>query len=149
MDLHERATSRSLGGPLLWILRAAWLAQPLASATYGDALDGRSGAVQWTGATALWVAWGLVLVALLVPAVATLTIVRMAVPAAVIAAVWAALAGGGGVAAATAIALAVVCTVVAFSGDVGQVCVQASAYGAEQLLLLRPPEAWRLLVTLT
>jgi hypothetical protein len=149
MDQHERATGRPLGGPLLWILRAAWLAQPLASATYGDALDGRSGAVQWTAAIALWTGWGLVLIALLVPAVATLTVVRMAVPAAVIVSVWAVVAGGSGVAAATAIALAVLCSVVAFSGDVGQVFVQASAYGAEQRLLLRPPAAWLILVTVT
>lgn len=149
MDLRARPTGRPLGVPLLWLLRAAWLAQPLSWAAYGDALHGRSGAVQWVGAIALWAGWGAVLLALLVPAVATLTVVRMAVPAAVVVAVWAALAGGDGVPAATAVALAVVSAVLAFSGDIGQLFVQASAYGAEQRLLLRPPAAWLILVTVT
>lgn len=133
---------------LLWLLRIAWVTQPLALRAYGDALSGRSGAVQWTAAIGLWAGWGLVLVALLVPATSTLTVARMAVPAALVAAIWATSAGGGGVAGVAAIALAAACTVLVMSGDIGQVFVQASAYGAEQRLLLRPPPGWVVLVAL-
>jgi hypothetical protein len=134
---------------LLWVLRVAWLAQAAAVGAYGDALDGRSGAVQLVGAVGLWAGWGAVLVALLVPAVATLTVVRMAVPAAVATSIWAVLAGAGGPAGAAAIALAALAAVLAFSGDLGQVFVQASAYGAEQRLLLRPPPPWVVIVAAT
>jgi hypothetical protein len=149
MDRRAALTRRPLGGLLLWVLRVAWLAQAAALGAYGDALDGRRGAVQLVAAVGLWAGWGLVLVALLVPAVATLTVVRMAVPAALAASIWAVLAGGNGAAGAAAIALAALATVVAFSGDVGQLFVQASAYGAEQRLLLRPPPAWVVIVGVT
>jgi hypothetical protein len=149
MDRRAALTRRPLGGLLLWALRVAWLAQAAGVGAYGDALDGRRHAVQLVGAVGLWGAWGAVLVALLVPAVATLTVVRMAVPAALAASIWAVLAGGGGPAGATAVALAALATVLAFSGDVGQLFVQASAYGSEQRLLLRPPPAWVVIVGVT
>ncbi len=149
MDPHRSTAGRRLGPLLLWLLRACWVVQPVAIRAYGDALDGRSAAVQWTAAIGLWAGWGLVIVALLVPATSTLTIARMAVPAALVTSVWASLAGGGGVAGASVIALAAVCTLLVASGDVGQVFVQASAYGAEQRLLLRPPPPWLVLVVVT
>jgi hypothetical protein len=149
MDRRAALPRRPLGGVLLWALRLTWLAQAVALSAYGDALEGRRAAVQAVAAAGLWGGWGLVLVALLVPAVATLTVIRMAVPAALATSIWAALAGGGGAAGAAAIALAALATVIAFSGDVGQVFVQASAYGAEQRLLLRPPPTWVVIVGVT
>lgn len=149
MDQPPALLRRPLGVTLLWVLRAVWLVQPAALGAYGAALDGRSTAVQWTAAAGLWAGWGAVLVAVLVPAVATLTVARMAVPAALVAAIAALVGGGRGASAAAAIALAAVATVIVFSGDVGQAFVQASAYGAEQRLLLRPPPAWIVLVALT
>ncbi len=149
MDRRAALTRRPLGRLLLWALRGTWLAQAAALGAYGDALDHRRGAVQVVAAIGLWGGWGVVLVALLVPAVATLTVVRMAVPAAVAVSIWAVLAGGGGAAGAAAITLAAIATLLAFSGDVGQVFVQASAYGSEQRLLLRPPPAWVVIVGVT
>jgi hypothetical protein len=149
MDRRAAPTRRPLGRAPLWVLRGAWLAQAATLGTYGDALEGRRSAVRAVAAVCLWAGWGAVLVALLVPAVATLTVVRMAVPAALVASVWAALAGGGGAVGAVAIALAALATLSAFSGDVGQDFVQASAYGSEQRLLLRPPPAWVVIVCLT
>lgn len=105
----------------------------------GDALDGRSRAVQLMGLTVPWAVWGTVLLALLVPTTVSLTALRAGAPTAMVAA---AVSWAGGATATNgivALASATAAVAVAFSGDVGEVFVQGSAYGHERRLPLRPP----------
>jgi hypothetical protein len=125
-----------------WPARVAWVLLPVvAGAALADALDGRSTAVQWVASIGLWAVWAGVLVATLLPRTASLTALRIAAPASLGAAVWAAPVDG--VSGADVVALvwtAVVC-VVAFSPWTGDVFVNGSSYGAERRLTLRVPAA--------
>src|SRR5262249_12426657 len=123
----------------VWLLRVAWVGLLAAIPALGAALDGRSGAVQIVAATGLWFAWAAGLVATLVPSPASLTVVRVLAPAAPLVAVAASIAGAGALASIVAIAVGVVAVIVAFTAEVGHAFVQASAYGDEARLLLRPP----------
>jgi hypothetical protein len=123
----------------LWFLRGAWVLLLASVPAFTSALDGRSGAVQVVAAAGLWLAWAVGLVATLVPSPASLTVVRVLAPGAPVAAVAAAVAGADGVAAVVAIAVGVLVVVMAFTAEVGQAFVQASAYGDEARFPLRPP----------
>lgn len=125
---------------LVWAARVAWVGVGwLGASVLDEALADRSGAtaLQWA-AGAVWLAGVLVLA---VPAVATLAAARVIVPVAVPAL---ALAAGRADATevAAAIAAALVATVVLFTGEVGELFVQASAYGAERRFPLRPPPGY-------
>jgi hypothetical protein len=87
----------------------------------------------------LWLAWGVGLVALLVPSTSGLTAVRAIAPAAPLVAVGAALGDAGGPAAVVAVSLALAAALLAFTAEVGKAFVQGSAYGDERRHLLRPP----------
>jgi hypothetical protein len=123
----------------IWLVRAAWVVLLAGVPAFTGALDGRSGPVQVVAAAGLWLAWATGFVATLVPSPVSLTLVRVLAPGAPVAAIAAASAGAGAVAAVVAIALGVLTVVVAFTAEVGQAFVQASAYGDEARFLLRPP----------
>lgn len=127
----------------VWALRAAWVLVPLAAGPALDAaLDGRSAPVQVVAAVIAWLTWVVVLVATLVPRASSLTVVRLGVPAALAAAVWAAgpgapdddLARGAAALVASAVAVAV-----AAAPSVADAFVNGSAYGAERRFALRCP----------
>ncbi|MBK9179225.1 MAG: hypothetical protein IPM45_06550 [Acidimicrobiales bacterium] len=122
---------------LVWGFRLVWLSLPfLAGPALGAALDDASGPVRAVAATGLWLGWAVVLGASLVTSTASLTIVRIGAPAAVAAAVAAALAGhvapGG-------LAVSTIAAVLALAAPLGAAFVQGSAYGDETRLPLRPP----------
>lgn len=124
---------------LVWVLRGVWLAQLIGLAVYGDALADHSRPVQVTATIGLWLGWATVLTALLVPSTVSLTTARLVVPVAPVVAGWALVEGGDAVVGGLAVALGVLATVLALSGEVGEVFVQASAYGDERRVPLRPP----------
>lgn len=136
------AVSDTVERLLPWLLRLLWLATGLAgSAALDGALDGDG-----TGASAVRVVLGLGWVggvaAMMIPAVRSLTALRTLVPLAVPAAVAMWIGGADDVDAVLAMATAVVTTVVACSAEIGRAFVQASAYGAEERHVLRPPAAY-------
>src|SRR4051812_28618641 len=103
----------------LWLLRVVWaLLAVVALPAYAGALDGRSGPVQLVAAVGLWAGWLAVLVATLVPAPVSLTVVRLLAPGAVAAGGVAAFTGATAVAAAAAIGLAVVAAIVGGTAEV-------------------------------
>jgi hypothetical protein len=123
-----------------WPARASWALLPLLMGpALGDALNDHSLAVARTGAVLAWGTWAAVLVAVLLPRTVSLTALRIAVPAALAAANWAALAGDPGVTDALAVTGAAVALVAAFSPLTGEVFVNGSAYGDEVRLPLRVP----------
>lgn len=126
-----------------WLALALWVSLPIAAGpAFADALDPRSRPVQLVASIGLWLVWAAVVGAALVPRSTTLTAVRIAMPASVAAAAWAALAtpsfGADDVVALTVTLLASIAALAAFTGAV---FVNGSAYGDERRLPLRPPLA--------
>lgn len=91
------------------------------------------------GALAGWIGG---VVAMAIPAVVSLTAVRLVVPAAVPTAVVALATGADTTDGVLFLAVALAATMAVLSADLGRVYVQASAYGEEDRHLLRPPAAY-------
>ena len=128
---------------LPWLMRVAWLVLPFAAGpALAAAFDPRSEAVRATASAGLWLGWTVVVVALLVPHPLGLTGLRLAAPAALAAAVAAAVSGEADALDAT---LAVVSTTVvaalALLPETGTWLVNGGAYPNERRHLLRPPRA--------
>ena len=128
---------------MLWALRVGWLALPLTvGPAIADALDGTSTSVQVVAAALAWLAWGVVLVAVLVPRTTSLTALRIGAPAAFGAAGWAsARAGIGGAEIVALASTAVVAAGVLFLPDIADAFVDGSSYGPERRMGLRVPGA--------
>jgi len=133
---HNATPHRRRSLIAVWVLRIAWIAVGSAVSFVVD----DTGATRWV----LAVTWTIAAVAISVPAVITLTVARITVPLAPIAVAITAIDNAAreplalGVAAVAASAA----TVIVLSAEVGAAFVQASAYGAETRLLLRPPAAF-------
>lgn len=132
------------------MLRLVWIAVLL---TGGNAIDGatssRADVIGDTARYAALAGWIVGVAAMAIPAVVSLTAVRLIVPLAMPVAVVAAVGGadiGDGLAFLVVGAFA---TVVALSADLGRTFVQASAYGEEDRHLLRPPAAYALAAVTT
>lgn len=125
-----------------WIARGTWV---LVAIVGGAAIDGsladRSDAVQWVAGVGCWTLWGLVMAALAVPAVRSLTIARVGAPLSLVVAVIAAVAGAPALDLALLAVPAVVASAAIFTADFGRAFVQASSYGDEERLPLRFPVA--------
>jgi hypothetical protein len=121
-------------------MRVAWaLIALVAGPTFADALDHRSRSVQVVSSTLLWVVWAAALAAALVPRTVSLTIVRVAAPAALVAVAWAASRGDIASADMAAVALAAVATVASLAPTTGDYFVNGSSYGDERRMPLRVP----------
>ena len=142
-DARPLTASRpAAGSPLTtWGARLAWLAVAVVGGrAIGDATAARSDPVQIVATVGAWCGWAAGAIALAVPAVATLTAVRADRPrrdrrhrrAAWRSAPTPVPASRLGVP-------AVVAAVLAGAAETGSAFVQASAYGDERRLLLRPP----------
>jgi len=130
-----------------WPARAAWLVLALVAAgPFGAALDGRSTQLVVVVAGALWAGWLVGAVALLVPRSASLTAIRVVVPAglaALVIALVVAVGHGGdeafGLLDAVALGAAVIATLGVAAPWVAEAFVDGSAYGPEQRTPLRTP----------
>lgn len=123
-----------------WALRAVWVATGVLGANaVASALDGRSATV---GTVATWsagIGWLVGVTAMAVIGTVSLTATRVVVPLALPVALVTLVAGATTATGIAFAAVAAVGCVVAFSGELGNVFVQASAYGHEQRFVLRPP----------
>lgn len=129
-----------LAGP--WPARITWGLLPLLlGPALGDALGDHSVAVARTGSGLAWLAWAGVLVAVVLPTTVSLTALRIAAPAALAVANWAAITGEGGVPGAAAVTGGALAVVAAFSPLTGDVFIDGSAYGDERRFALRVPTA--------
>lgn len=125
---------------LLWIARAAWALLPLgAGPALGHALADTSRPVQLTATCGVWLVWGVGLVASLVPTTVSLTAWRLLAPGPAVAVAVALVHRTDGVWGAVGLAHAVLAAVLVLTGEVGEVFVQGSAYGAERRFPLRVP----------
>jgi hypothetical protein len=125
-----------------WASRVLWLAVAvLGGAAISDALDGRSRSIIVTATILLWAGWALCAMALMVPSVIALTVVRVVVPIAIVVAVLASTAASA-VNAAVCVGLSATTALVVASAEFGQWMVQSSAYGDERRFPMRPPTAF-------
>ena len=98
------ATLTSSGAVFVWAARVVWLVVAvLGGRAVGDALAGRSRAVQVTGTVAAWAGWGAAALTLAVTGVLALTALRSLVPGALVVTVATVV---GGATASSALALA-------------------------------------------
>ena len=130
-------------GALPWVLRGAWLALPFAAGpVVAAALDPTVASLRTTASAGAWLAWVVVVVALLVPHPVGLTVLRVVAPAALGATVAAAATGRAEaleVAAGVTVTLATIA--LALLPETGAWLVNGAAYGDERRHLLRPPAA--------
>ena len=129
-----------LAGP--WPARLTWGLLPLlVGPALGDALSEHSLTVARTASALAWLTWAGVVVAVVLPTTVSLTALRIATPAALGVANWAAITGDAGATAAIAVAGAALAVVAAFSPLTGDVFIDGSAYGHERRFALRVPTA--------
>jgi hypothetical protein len=144
---------------LSWLLRGLWV--PLALAVWpaiSAGLRHETGAVRTTAAVGGWVVWAAVLVATLVPAPLSLTVLRSAAPAVLAAVLAAAVTDNPSpVATAVAVAWSAIVTAMVFLPATAIMCVNGPAYPNERRFPIAPPGAllvgpielaWALLVGL-
>src|SRR4051794_21788141 len=126
---------------MLWIVRVAWLALPLpVGPAIAEGLSDTSTPVQVVGAALAWLAWGALVVAVLVPRTVSLTGLRIAAPAALAVAVWSTVRAGVGPAEIVALAWsAATAGLVLFVPLVTDEFVDGSSYGPERRLALGGP----------
>jgi len=125
-----------------WPVRAVWLAQALClGPAFAAWLDDASAPVQWVASVGAWGAWLAVLVATLVPSTLSLTVVRLAGPAAAAAALGALVATGTSAATVVALAAGLVALLVCLAPETAEVFVDGSSYGDERRMPLRTPAA--------
>ncbi len=123
----------------VWVVRVWWAALPFtAGPVLADGLHETAAAWRSTASVGLWVLWAGMLVGSMLAHPTTLVLVRLAVPAAVVALVWA---GKGDAVWHEVLLVGAVTGAVAtisLSAPVGQVFVNGISYGDEIRLLLRP-----------
>ncbi len=121
------------------MVRGLWAALPFTTGpALAAALDATSRPVQFVASSGLWLGWAVGMIAAFAPHPIALTALRVVAPAAVIAAVVAAVADHPS---ALAVAWATVACAWAFAPAFGAFCVNGPAYPNERRFLLRPPGA--------
>lgn len=139
------ATFGAVNAVELQLLRLLWLVLPfVAGPVFEAAWDDGERSLQLGGGILLWVAWGALLITLMVPRTETLSIIRVGIPAALPLVLWAVLAGGSdadAVFVALSAAIAAVCGLFAWRAPIGDAFVDGSSYGDERRFLLRTPGA--------
>lgn len=124
----------------LWPARAAWLATPL---TIGSALSQTLESEASTPALvveiSLWLAWFLILVALLAPSPRSLTATRIIAPASFAVCLLVGFSGHWTGATVLGLGWAALVTAIVYLPVVGDLMINGSAYGSERRMTLRPP----------
>ncbi len=127
---------------MLWAARFLWVAMAaLGGAALATALEDTAGSGPSVALVLWWVAVGAGVVALVVPSTIALTGLRMLAPALVVAVAAMVVGGAGTLLGGGALLAALAAAALVLSAEVGEACVQASAYGHEQRHPLRVPAA--------
>ena len=117
-----------------------WASMPFTlGALIGDAVNAADDPFRTAASIGAWAWWFGSLIALAVTRPFTLTIVRLAVPAALLAAVWAALESSDGTLTVVGVVTAGVAVISVFMPGIGDRFVDGVSYGNERRFLLRPP----------
>ena len=121
-------------------LRAAWVLLPLAlGPAVAKALHDLSPGPRSTASIALWLLWAVGLTVTLVPLPATLTALRLGVPALAAVALWSAPSGTDAFRTTAGLAATTLVVAAAFSASTSDRFVDGASYGDERRFLLRTP----------
>lgn len=124
----------------VWVARGAWvLVAIVGGAAVEGAVTDRSDAVRWVAGIGGWALWAIVMAALAVPAVRSLTAARIIAPLSIVIFAASAVAGARALDLVLLAVPAVVACAAIFTADFGRAFVQASSYGDEERLPLRFP----------
>lgn len=124
----------------VWVARGAWvLVAIVGGAAVEGAVTDRSDAVRWVAGIGGWALWAIVMAALAVPAVRSLTAARIIAPLSIVIFAVSAVAGARALDLVLLAVPAVVACAAIFTADFGRAFVQASSYGDEERLPLRFP----------
>lgn len=124
----------------VWIARGAWvLVAIVGGAAVEGAVTDRSDAVRWAAGIGGWALWAIVMAALAVPAVRSLTAARIIAPLSIVVFAVTAVTGARALDLALLAVPAVVACAAIFTAEFGRAFVQASSYGDEERLPLRFP----------
>lgn len=135
---------------LLWTVRVGVvLTGVLVGLTLASAGQGRQPGAAMPGMVTWWVIIAAVLVAVVVPGALGLTLLRLALPLAPVAAAGSLIAGASPALGSSALAAGLVTAAAAFSAEAGEAMVQGAAYGHEQRFVLRLPAATAVPVVLS
>lgn len=135
---------------LPWLTLVVWLAVALFGGdAFSEAIADRSDPVRGVAIAGAWVGWAVAAIALAVTSPVSLTITRSIVPASVPVAVVCWIAGADTASAVVLLLLAGAATLLTCTAEFGNAMVQASAYGDETRLPLRPPFAYLMLVVIS
>ena len=128
---------------MIWLLRIVWATLPLtAGPAAGGALDEWNAAPRLTAEVELWLAWAVVLVALLAPRPIGLTVTRVVAPCLFLAALVVAFADDAGAPVRAAATVATgVALVLVLGSTLSLVSANGVAYGDEVRFPLRTPPA--------
>ena len=125
---------------LPWMLRVTWIATAAVGwPAVTSAVSERSDAVETVATVGVIVAWVAGVVAMAIPATASLTATRVIVPLAPVVGLTTLIGGGDTADGVELVIVGALATLVAMSGEFGWLFVQASAYGDEERHPLRPP----------
>jgi hypothetical protein len=126
----------------LWPLRVLWASLPVtAGAALADALGDAEATFGRSVGVGLWVLWAATLLALLVPLPATLTVVRLVVPAAPLAVGWAMVGHDGEVLGLVGLVSAALAAGLVVTSATADAFVDGASYGSERRFVLRAPVA--------
>ncbi len=140
LSLSSVATFTAVKQIELWLFRALWLILPFtAGPLFADALDNTERPFQLGVSLALWGAWAAMLIGSMVPRTQTLTLLRVMVPLAFVAAIRASFAADSTTAIVIGLIGAGAAAVIGLSGAVGDAFADGSSYGDERRFLLRTP----------
>lgn len=133
-------SARDAGRAIPWLVRLAWAALPFAAGpAFAGALDGIATNMRTVASVALWGGWAAVMCGSLVLHPVGLTLLRLAAPAAVIAALWAMAEHGASGADAMALAASLLAVLLALLPETGLAFVNGPAYPNERRFPLRVP----------
>jgi hypothetical protein len=121
-------------------MRLLWISLPFtAGQAMSSALDTTSSAFQNTAGVGLWVCWAVGMTAALIPHTLSLTPLRILAPASFAATVWAAIDHGATSWAVVGMSLSALAALVSLTPQIGAHYVDASSYGDERRVPLKPP----------
>jgi hypothetical protein len=127
----------------IWLLRVAWILLPVTTGSVAaDAMRPWSTSTRATAEVLLWVAWLLVIVALLAPRPVSLTVARVGTPLALVTTVIAVATGrASDPASIAALVVTTLCVVLVATASFTRACAQGAAYGDEERFPLKVPPA--------
>lgn len=126
----------------VWPVRVLWLAVPFTvGSVLAEALQDTETTFRSVVSGAAWLIWAVVLLASVVTLPATLTIIRVAVPATLAVVVWAGTDVGFDTKSALGAGIAALLVVVAFLPTTGAPFIDGASYGSERRFGLRSPAA--------